>query len=52
MSEIYHWFTTSEQGPIFCFGKWYISEHAQKPLVLMGEDEAFASCHRSVTCGF
>jgi len=40
MSEICHWFTTSGQSPIFCFGKWYISEHAQKPPVIQSEDEA------------
>jgi len=32
MSEIYHWFVTSGQSPVSCFGRWYISEHAQEPL--------------------
>ena len=31
MSEIYHWFLTSGQSPVSSFGRWYISEHAQKP---------------------
>ena len=34
------------------FGFTENSEHAQKPLVNLGVNEAFASCHRSVTGGF
>jgi len=29
-----------------------ISEHAQKPPVILGKDKAFASRHQSVTGGF
>ena len=37
MSEIYHWFITSGQSPLFRFGCWYISEHAQKPPITCQE---------------
>ena len=30
---------------------WKVSEHAQEPLAIQGEYEAFASCHRSLTGG-
>jgi len=37
MSEIYRWFITSGQILTVVFlsylGRWYISEHAQKPIV-------------------
>jgi len=41
MSEIYRWFNYCGQSPPFNFERWYISEHAQKPLGILGEDEAF-----------
>jgi len=51
MSGIYHWFITSGQSQQSDFVGWYIPEHAQEPLVNLGRDEAFASCHRSLTGG-
>jgi len=43
MSEIYHWFVTSGQSPVSCFGRWYISEHAQKPIVFDEEWKTFSA---------
>jgi len=35
MSEIYHWCSiTSGRSPLLVSQKWYISEHAQKPLFM------------------